>query len=32
MSEKRQALNKSTMGISEGLPLTAADGGIDELR
>lgn len=28
----RQVLNKANMGISEGLPLNAAEGGIDELR
>ena len=26
------ALNKSTMGISEGLPLTVSEGGLEELR
>lgn len=29
---KRRVLNKSGMGISEGLPLQASDGGVDELR
>lgn len=32
MSEPRQALNKTTMGISDGLPLNTTQGGIDELR
>lgn len=32
MSEKRQKLNKQTMGITEGLPLQASSGGIEELR
>ena len=32
MSEKRQALNKANMGISDGLPLQASEGGIEELR
>ncbi len=32
MSEQRQALNKTTMGISDGLPLATTEGGIDELR
>jgi len=32
MSEKRQVLNKANMGITEGLPLEASAGGIDELR
>ncbi len=31
MSE-RQLLNKQTLGITEGLPLQASDGGIEELR
>ncbi|GAB5450788.1 MAG: hypothetical protein Hals2KO_11160 [Halioglobus sp.] len=31
MSE-RQVLNKANMGIAEGLPLQASDGGIEELR
>jgi len=30
--ETRQKLNKTTMGITEGLPLQAAAGGIEELR
>jgi len=30
--ETRRVLNKQTMGISEGLPLEASSGGIDELR
>lgn len=29
---KRRVLNKQGMGISEGLPLQASDGGIEELR
>ncbi len=32
MSEQRQVLNKANLGISEGLPLQASDGGIEELR
>jgi len=32
MSEQRQVLNKQTMGITEGLPLEASTGGLDELR
>jgi len=32
MSEQRQVLNKHNLGISEGLPLQASDGGIEELR
>ena len=32
MSEQRQKLDKSTLGISEGIPLQASDGGIEELR
>ena len=32
MSEPRRALNKTTMGIEDGLPLTIADGGLEELR
>ncbi|MCZ6828907.1 MAG: nuclear transport factor 2 family protein [Gammaproteobacteria bacterium] len=32
MREQRKVLNKTTMGITDGLPLTASDGGIDELR
>lgn len=32
MSEERQLLNKQNMGIVEGLPLEASDGGIEELR
>jgi hypothetical protein len=32
MSEERQVLNKQNMGITEGLPLEASDGGIEELR
>ena len=32
MSEQRQVLNKQNMGITEGLPLQASDGGIEELR
>jgi hypothetical protein len=31
MSE-RQVLNKSNLGITEGLPLQASEGGIEELR
>jgi len=29
---QRQVLNKANMGITEGLPLTASDGGIEALR
>lgn len=32
MSEQRQKLNKQTMGITQGRPLEASAGGIDELR
>lgn len=32
MSEERQVLNKKNMGITEGLPLQASEGGIEELR
>ena len=32
MTEKRRVLNKTTMGLGEGLPFTASEGGIDELR
>lgn len=32
MSKPRQKLNKSTLGISEGLPLEASNGGLEELR
>ena len=32
MSTERQKLDKSTLGIGEGLPLQASDGGIEELR
>ena len=32
MSEQRQVLNKTNMGIGEGLPLEASSGGIEELR
>lgn len=32
MSEERQVLNKANMGITDGLPLQASDGGIDALR
>lgn len=32
MSEKRQVLNKASMGIGEGLPLEASQGGIEALR
>ena len=32
MSETRQVLNKASMGIGEGLPLEASQGGIEELR
>jgi hypothetical protein len=32
MSEQRQILNKTNMGISEGLPLTVSSGGIEGLR
>ena len=32
MSEERMVLNKANMGITEGLPLEASTGGIDELR
>lgn len=32
MSEERQQLTKENMGITEGLPLEASDGGIEELR
>ena len=32
MSEQRQKLDKTTLGISEGIPLQASDGGIEDLR
>jgi hypothetical protein len=32
MSEKRQVLNKTNMGIVDGIPLEASSGGIEELR
>ena len=32
MSEQRQILNKTNMGIADGIPLQASTGGIDELR
>jgi len=32
MAEQRQKLNKTTLGITEGIPLQASDGGIEELR
>lgn len=32
MSDQRQILNKANMGITDGLPLEASDGGIEELR
>ncbi len=32
MNNERQVLNKHNMGISEGLPLQASSGGIEELR
>jgi hypothetical protein len=32
MSKQRQVLNKSTMGITAGLPLAASDGDIEALR
>ena len=32
MSEQRQLLNKQNLGITEGLPLQASTGGIEELR
>jgi len=32
MSEQRQVLNKSTMGISGGIALQASEGGVEELR
>ncbi|WP_101759134.1 nuclear transport factor 2 family protein [Oceanicoccus sp. KOV_DT_Chl] len=32
MSEQRRILNKQTMGIADGLPLQASEGGIEELR
>ena len=32
MSDQRQKLDKATLGISEGIPLQASEGGIDELR
>lgn len=32
MNEQRKPLNKSTMGIADGLPLSVSEGGIDELR
>jgi len=31
-SEQRKVLNKQNLGIEEGLPLQASDGGIEELR
>ena len=32
MSEQRQVLNKQNLGISEGIPLQASEGGIEDLR
>ncbi len=32
MTDTRQVLNKTNMGITDGLPLQASDGGIEELR
>jgi len=32
MSDERRLLNKANLGIDEGMPLRASDGGIDELR
>ncbi len=32
MSEERQVLSKQNLGITEGLPLQASEGGIEELR
>lgn len=32
MTEDRQVLNKQNMGIDQGLPLQASEGGIEELR
>ncbi len=32
MSEQRQVLNKANLGITDGLPLEASSGGIEELR
>ena len=32
MSEERQVLNKTNLGITAGLPLQASNGGIEELR
>ena len=32
MSEQRQVLNKQSLGITDGLPLQASAGGLDELR
>jgi hypothetical protein len=32
MAEERQVLNKKNLGITEGLPLQASQGGIEELR
>jgi hypothetical protein len=29
---ERQVLNKTNLGITEGIPLQASDGGIEELR
>ncbi len=31
-ASERQVLNKANMGITDGLPLQASDGGIEELR
>lgn len=32
MTEERKKLNKVSLGISEGLPLQASEGGVDDLR
>lgn len=32
MADERQKLDKATLGITEGIPLQASEGGIDELR
>lgn len=32
MSDQRQILNKANMGITDGLPLEASSGGVEELR
>lgn len=32
MSETRRVLNKASLGISDGIPLEASEGGIEELR